>query len=69
MAYEVRVERGRCIGTKACINSAPGTFELDPTLVAVVRDPEGDSEADVVDAAESCPTGAISVWKDGVKLA
>lgn len=63
------MERARCIGTKACISSAPGTFELDPTLVVTVTNPQGDSEADVVEAAESCPTGAISVWKDGIKIA
>ncbi len=63
------MERARCIGTKACISTAPSTFELDPTLVASVIDPEGDPEADVVEAAESCPTGAISVWKDGIKIA
>jgi ferredoxin len=73
VTYDVRVERARCIGTKACISSAPGTFELDPTLVATVinsgGDSGGDSEAAVVEAAESCPTGAISVWKDGARLA
>lgn len=69
MAYDVQVERARCIGTKACISSAPSTFELDPTLVATVINPEGDPETAMVEAAEGCPTGAISVWKDGVKLA
>lgn len=63
------MERARCIGSKACINSAPGTVELDPTLVARVIDPDGDPQADVVSAAESCPTGAITVWNDGSRSA
>lgn len=69
MAYEIRVERARCIGSKACINTAEHTFALDPTLVSTVIDPEGDPEDDVILAAESCPTGAISVWKDGARIA
>jgi len=69
VAIEVRVERARCIASKACINGAPGTFELDPTLVSRVIDPEGDPHDDVISAAESCPTGAISVWKDGSRIA
>jgi ferredoxin len=69
MALEVRVERARCIATKSCVNAAPGTFVLDPTSVATVVDPGGDAEEDVVRAAEACPTGAISVFRDGVRLA
>ena len=69
MALEVRVQRALCIATKSCINSAPRTFQLDPTMVATVVDPEGDPEPDVVNAAECCPTGAISVFKDGERIA
>ena len=69
MALEVRVQRALCIATKSCVRTAPRTFTLDPTLVATVVDPEGDPEADVVDAAEACPTGAIKVFKDGVQIA
>lgn len=68
MALEVRVQRAVCIASKSCINAAPHTFRLDPTRVATVVDPEADPEADVVNAAECCPTGAISVFKDGVRI-
>ncbi len=68
MALEVRVERARCIATKACINAAPRTFALDASELAAVIDPGGDDEADVVRAAESCPTAAITVFKDGEQL-
>jgi ferredoxin len=69
MAMEVRVERARCIATKSCVNNAPATFALDASMVSTVTDPEGDHEDDVVRAAESCPTAAISVFRDGVRIA
>ena len=69
MALEVRVQRARCVATKSCINAAPRTFALDPTMVAVVVDADADSEEDVLRAADACPTGAISVFRDGVPLA
>ncbi len=70
MALEVRVDTARCIGSGSCVNNAPGTFVLDrTTMLASVVDPEGDPEDDVVRAAEACPTAAISVHRDGVRLA
>ena len=63
------MQRAMCIATKACINAAPHTFRLDPTMVATVVDAEADSQDDVVNAAECCPTGAISVFRDGVRIA
>ena len=69
MAVEVEVHRGRCIGSKSCINAAPGAFELDAVNVAVVRQPLTEPVEALVEAAECCPTGAISVTRDGEKLA
>lgn len=69
MTVEVEVHRGRCIGSKSCINAAPGAFELDAVNVAVVRSPLAEPLEILVEAAECCPTGAISVTKDGVRLA
>jgi len=69
MALEVQVQRARCIASKSCINSAPHTFSIDPTQVAVVTDASGDPDDDVVRAAEACPTGAITVYRDGIRLA
>jgi ferredoxin len=68
MALEVKIQRARCIATKACVNAAPATFSMDPVNVATATEPPGDGEDDVVRAAESCPTGAISVWRDGEQL-
>ncbi len=68
MSLEVRVSQPRCIATKACINAADGVFTLAGD-VAVVVDPTAAPEEDVVRAAESCPTGAISVFRDGHQIA
>ncbi len=69
MALEVRVNRARCIATQSCMHAAQGVFELDEQRIATVRDPEAEPLDAVVEAAESCPTGAISVFRDGVQLA
>lgn len=69
MSLEVRVDRARCIGMKSCISTAEHTFRLDPGGISTVLDPCGDPEEDVVAAAESCPTGAISVFKGGTRIA
>lgn len=69
MAVEVQVHRGRCIGSKSCINAAPGAFVLDPVGIATVREPNTEPVEALVEAAECCPTGAISVVEDGRKLA
>ena len=69
MSLEVRVDRARCIGMKSCIAAAEHTFRLDPERVSTVVDPCGDPEEDVVAAAASCPTGAISVFKAGTRIA
>ncbi len=69
MTLDVRVQRARCIATKSCMSAAPHTFALDPTRVAAVTDAGGDPDDDVITAAEACPTGAISVYRDGVQIA
>jgi ferredoxin len=69
MALEVKVDRSRCIATKSCINAAPGVFALDDMRISTVLDPEAESVETVVEAAENCPTSAISVFQDGRRLA
>jgi len=69
MAVEVRVERARCIGSKTCINAAPGVFYLDQQRIVVVVDADAAPADQVVKAAVNCPTGALSVFRDGERLA
>jgi ferredoxin len=69
VAVEVQVSRARCIATQSCIHAAPGVFELDEQRLSTVIDPDAEPLEAVVEAAENCPTGAISVFRDGVQLA
>ena len=68
MGLLVTVERARCIGSKTCLSAAPGVFHLDYDNTALVVDPEAASEDEIVEAAKNCPTRAITVLRDGVKL-
>ena len=58
----------RCIATKACINVAPGVFRLNDQGVSSVHNPGGELLATILEAAEACPVGAISVVRDGERL-
>lgn len=69
MALEVRVDRSRCIASKSCIHAAPGTFVLDDERIATVLDVDAEPLTALVEAAETCPTGAIAVFRDGEHLA
>jgi len=60
---EVRVvvDRSKCTGEGICVGIAPAVFELDDEGIAVVVDPEGAERETIVEAAESCPSAAITV--------
>lgn len=66
---EIQVNRARCMAAKSCINAAPGVFQLDEVRISTVRDADGEPLEVILQAAEACPTGAISVTRDGEKLA
>lgn len=67
MALEIVVTRPRCIAAKACINAAPGVFAIVGNASMLV-DATAASEDDIIAAAEACPTGAITISRDGHKL-
>ncbi len=58
---EIEVDRGLCIGSGDCVDTAPDVFQLDDEDKAVVVDPDGASVDDVVTAAGNCPVSAIFV--------
>jgi ferredoxin len=68
MGLEVEIDREVCMGSGNCVYEAPGAFELDDETVAVVVDPAGAPPDKVVAAALKCPTHAITVRRDDVKL-
>jgi ferredoxin len=57
----IEVDRGLCIGSGDCVDTAPDVFELDSEEKAVVVDPDGASVDDIVQAAANCPVSAITV--------
>jgi ferredoxin len=50
-----------CSGCGACVEVCPGVFEMGENDVAVMKDAAGASEAEIQEAADGCPSGAISV--------
>ena len=68
MGLEVEVDRDVCMGSGNCVYTAPGAFDLDDDSISFVVDPAGASEEKVIVAARNCPTHAITVWRDGVRM-
>jgi len=57
----IEVDRGLCIGSGDCVDTAPDVFELDAEDKARVIDPDGASTDEILDAAMNCPVTAIFV--------
>lgn len=68
MGLEVEIDRDVCMGSGNCVYEAPGTFDLDDDSISFVVDAPGAAEDMVIAAARKCPTHAITVHRDGVKL-
>ena len=45
-----------------------GVFRLNDTMTSTVYDPDGETLDAIVEAAEACPTGAITVFLSGKQL-
>ena len=58
----VEVDRGLCIGSGDCVDTAPAVFELDSEDKAVVIDPDAEHTDRVLEAAGNCPVTAIFVF-------
>lgn len=58
---KVKVNSEACIGCGACVSICPDVFEIndDGLSQAKVEEVEKDKEQEVMDAKDSCPTGAI----------
>ena len=56
---KITVVREQCRGSTNCISVAPDVFDIDDQFKAVVVDPEGHSDQEILKAAQVCPTKAI----------
>jgi ferredoxin len=57
--WQVEVDRDRCLGTGACVYTAPGVFALgDDAVVRVVGAVDGADDR-VRDAVAECPVEAL----------
>lgn len=67
----VRIHRGGCISTGACVKAAPEVFRLDSRQLVSFVEPPGEVDEDrLIDACQFCPVGALeAVAADGEKLA
>ncbi len=59
----LKVNKDVCIGCGACQAMVPEVFEIDDDGLAFVMDDAkiNENKADVEEAIENCPTGAISM--------
>jgi ferredoxin len=67
--FDIRIDADRCMGSGNCLFWAPETFDLGDAGYAVVLDPAATEEERIRIAAQGCPVGAISLWRDGVEVA
>lgn len=61
MTYRIVIDGSLCSGFGTCAELAPDQFEVGPDGIALARTGESDDPA-VLDAAASCPMGAIAVY-------
>ena len=65
---EIRIDVERCMGSGNCLFWAPDTFDLSDEGHSVVTDPAASDEERLRIAAQGCPVGAISLWRNGVDV-
>lgn len=59
--YQIKIDRNLCIGAASCVTVSPNVFQIDGENKAVVKDGAADTEANILLAAQSCPTKAIII--------
>lgn len=65
--YKTKVLRDLCIGAASCVAVSPKVFQLDNEAKAIIIDPNGDTEENILAAAQSCPVNAIIVEDENGK--
>ncbi len=65
---DIKVDWDLCMGSGNCTFWAPDTFDLSDEGYAVVTDAAATDEERIRIAAQGCPVGAISLWRNGAAL-
>ena len=67
----VRLHRGGCISTGACVKAAPEVLRLDSRQLVTFTEPTAEIERDrLIDACQFCPVGALEAFdEEGEQLA
>ena len=58
---KITVDYNVCVGNAMCETFAENTFGLNDDRQSYVKDPAGDPEETIIEAAENCPVTAITV--------
>ena len=63
MARKLRisVDHNVCVGNSMCETVAPKVFVLNDDRQSEAVNPDGDTEENILEAAENCPVSAITV--------
>jgi ferredoxin len=56
---KITIDKEKCTGHNNCVSIAPNVFDVDDKFKAIILDPKGDSDEDILKAAKMCPTLAI----------
>ena len=62
--WRVEVDRGRCMGTEACVHARPDVFALGDDGTATVTGPVDGTDDDLRDVIAECPTAALRLVRD-----
>jgi len=60
----IKINRPLCISCGLCTSLAPKTFELDEKSISRLKAGPYDDIKIILEAAKSCPVGAIKVIED-----
>ena len=60
-AWLVEADRERCMGSGACVFTAPDVFDVDGTGRVVIVGPVATGDERVRDAVEHCPMDALQL--------
>lgn len=61
---KIVIKRDLCIGAASCLAVAPNTYDLDDENIAVVVNPKGNTDEEILLSARACPTLAIFLYDE-----